>query len=54
MTDVQFQVGVGTFSPHHYNQTSSETHPASYPMCNGASFIRAEAARVWSWPLTSI
>jgi hypothetical protein len=35
-------------------QTSSETHPASYPMGTGGSFPGGKEAGAWSWPLTSV
>jgi hypothetical protein len=34
--------------------TTSEAHPASYPMGTGSIFPRDELAGAWSWSLTSI
>jgi len=42
------------FSLLHHANTSSEVHPASYPMGIGCCFPGNKAAGAWSWPLTSI
>jgi hypothetical protein len=41
------------FSFLHIGQTGSGTHPASYPMGIGSSFLMGKAPGAWSWPLTS-
>jgi len=30
------------------------THPVSYPMGIGGSYLESKAAGAWSWPLTTI
>jgi hypothetical protein len=41
---VRFPAGAWNFSLLHRVQTSSEVHPASYPMGNGGSFPGGKAA----------
>jgi hypothetical protein len=43
---VQFMVGAGNFSLHHYIQGSSGAHIASYPVDTGSSFPGGKAAGV--------
>jgi hypothetical protein len=50
---VQFPSGEGNFSLHHFLQTGSGAHPASYPMGTGSSFPGDKVAGAWTWPLTS-
>jgi hypothetical protein len=47
MIRVQFPVGAGNFSLQHHVQTSSRTHPASYPMGTRSSFPGSKAAGAW-------
>jgi hypothetical protein len=42
------------FYLHHSVQTGSGTHPDSYPVGSGVSFLRGKSIDEWSWPLTSI
>jgi hypothetical protein len=42
------------FLSQYHVQTSSEAHPASYPMGTRGSFRRGKAFGAWSWPFTSI
>jgi hypothetical protein len=51
---VRFPAGAGNFSLHHCIQNGSGAHLASHPMGTRGSFLWGKAARVWSWPLTSI
>jgi hypothetical protein len=51
---VRFPAAVGNFSLHHRIQNGSGFHSASYPMGTRGSFVGGNAARAWSWPLTSI
>jgi len=46
MTGVRFLVGAGIFSLCYHIQTSSEAHPASYPMSAKGSFPGGEASGV--------
>jgi hypothetical protein len=52
--EVRFPTGAGNFSLHHRVQNGSGVHTVSYPMGTRGSFPGCKAARVWSWPLTSI
>lgn len=54
MVRVQFPVGTIDISLIQSIQTSPETHPASYPMCNRITFSGGKVARKGSRPLTSI
>jgi hypothetical protein len=45
--------GKGFSSLLHSIQTSSKTHPASYPMVTWGPMLVGKAAQEWSWPLTS-
>jgi hypothetical protein len=41
---VRFPAGAGNFSLHHRVQNGCGTHPASYPMDTGGSFLGGKAA----------
>jgi hypothetical protein len=47
------QARIQEFSLIHVVQTSSGTHPVSYPVGIGVSFLGVKAAGAWNWPLTN-
>jgi hypothetical protein len=51
---VRFQEWAEDFSLSIHIQTSSRTHPTSYPMGTRGPFPGGKVARAWSWPLTHL